>query len=71
MKPHTVIPVFGELIEIVVPSDTTYYTVCIGVQTSPPGGGPPPHRHLREEETFIVLEGDYEFLTAHNGSHSR
>lgn len=27
-----------------------------------PGGGPPPHIHHREDETFQVLEGDYEFL---------
>jgi quercetin dioxygenase-like cupin family protein len=26
-----------------------------------PGGGPPPHIHSREDETFQVLEGDYEF----------
>jgi quercetin dioxygenase-like cupin family protein len=26
-----------------------------------PGGGPPPHIHTREDETFQVLEGDYEF----------
>jgi quercetin dioxygenase-like cupin family protein len=27
-----------------------------------PGGGPPPHIHHREDETFQVLEGEYEFL---------
>jgi len=26
-----------------------------------PGGGPPPHIHRREDETFEVLEGEYEF----------
>jgi mannose-6-phosphate isomerase-like protein (cupin superfamily) len=26
-----------------------------------PNGGPPPHIHHREDETFQVLEGDYEF----------
>ncbi|HTY89113.1 MAG TPA: cupin domain-containing protein [Candidatus Acidoferrum sp.] len=26
-----------------------------------PGGGPPPHIHQREDETFQILEGDYEF----------
>ena len=62
MQPHSVVSVFGETIEIVVPSSSSNYTVCIGIQTSPPGGGPPPHRHLREEETFVVLEGDYEFF---------
>ncbi|HXU75493.1 MAG TPA: cupin domain-containing protein, partial [Methylomirabilota bacterium] len=25
------------------------------------GGGPPPHIHHREDETFQVLEGEYEF----------
>ena len=27
-----------------------------------PGGGPPPHIHQREDETFQILEGDYEFM---------
>src|SRR5262245_22726113 len=26
-----------------------------------PDGGPPPHIHQREDETFQVLEGHYEF----------
>jgi quercetin dioxygenase-like cupin family protein len=29
-----------------------------------PGGGPPPHIHQREDETFQILEGDYEFTVA-------
>ncbi len=28
----------------------------------PPGGGPPPHIHHREDESFTVLEGEFEFL---------
>lgn len=27
-----------------------------------PGGGPPPHIHHREDETFQILEGDYEWM---------
>ena len=27
----------------------------------PPGGGPPPHMHGREDETFYVLSGRFEF----------
>jgi quercetin dioxygenase-like cupin family protein len=27
----------------------------------PPGGGPPPHIHSREEESFLVLEGEMTF----------
>jgi quercetin dioxygenase-like cupin family protein len=26
-----------------------------------PGGGPPPHIHHREDETFQILQGEYEF----------
>ena len=29
-----------------------------------PGGGPPPHIHSREDETFEVLEGEYEFTVS-------
>ena len=28
----------------------------------PPGGGPPPHVHSREEESFLVLEGEMTFV---------
>ena len=27
-----------------------------------PGGGPPPHIHHHEDESFYVLEGEFEFL---------
>ena len=27
-----------------------------------PGGGPPPHVHHREDETFQILEGEYEWM---------
>ena len=27
-----------------------------------PGGGPPPHIHHREDETFQILEGEYEWV---------
>lgn len=29
-----------------------------------PGGGPPPHIHHHEDETFQILEGEYEFNVA-------
>lgn len=29
-----------------------------------PGAGPPPHIHHREDETFQILEGEYEFSIA-------
>ncbi|WP_446742565.1 cupin domain-containing protein [Silvibacterium acidisoli] len=62
MEPRSIIHVFGEPIEILVSSTDSNYTMCVAMQTSPPGGGPPPHKHDREEETFIVLEGEFEFF---------
>jgi quercetin dioxygenase-like cupin family protein len=29
---------------------------------TPPGAGPPLHRHTHEDETFYILEGEYEFI---------
>ena len=56
----TIIPIFGEKIEILVTSTDSNNTFVVAVQTSPAGGGPPPHRHLREEEVFTVVKGEYE-----------
>lgn len=63
MSNNPIIHVFGEPIEILVTSRSTNYTCCAGVQTCLPGGGPPPHKHEREEETFIVIEGEFELFT--------
>ncbi len=32
------------------------------LEISPPGGGPPPHKHENENETFFIVEGEYEVL---------
>ena len=37
-------------------------TVSVVESRDVPGGGPPPHIHHREDETFQILEGDYEFM---------
>ena len=38
----------------------------ISEDITPPGQGAPPHVHSRELETFIVLEGEYEFQCGGN-----
>lgn len=55
-------PVFGEAVEVLTSSETTGGRSTTFTQASPPGGGPPPHSHTNEDETFYVLEGEYEFL---------
>ena len=62
MNNNPVFNIFGEPVEILITSKATNYSFCSGVQTSPPGGGPPPHKHEREEEIFMVIEGDFEFF---------
>ena len=68
MTNNPIVSVLGELVEILVTSKATNYAFCTGVQTSPPGGGPPPHKHIKEEELFMVLEGDFEFFDGHEWS---
>lgn len=31
----------------------------------PPGGGPPPHVHLRDDESFFVIEGEIDLTLGH------
>jgi len=66
--------VFGEPIEVLIPGEATGGLSTTITQTSLPGGGPPPHSHTNEDETFFVLEGDYEFLADgqwHKAEHGR
>ena len=63
MQNRETIEILGGLrLEIMVSSESSNNTCCVFIETTPPGMGPPPHKHLREEEIFTVLEGDYEFM---------
>jgi len=62
LNPVKTFKVFGEPIDILTTGEMTGGRSATLTQSSPPGGGPPPHSHLNEDETFFVLEGDYEFL---------
>lgn len=66
MKPVKSFKVFGEAIDILTTAEMTGGRSCMLVQTTPPGGGPPPHSHKNEDETFFVLEGDFEIFTGGN-----
>jgi quercetin dioxygenase-like cupin family protein len=62
VNPSKTFRVFGEPVEILIPGEMTGGRSTTLTQVSPPGGGPPPHSHTNEDETFFVLEGEYEFL---------
>ncbi len=54
--------VLGELVAYKVTSDQTGGAYSLFEVASQPGAGPPPHVQHREDESFYVLEGEYEFL---------
>jgi quercetin dioxygenase-like cupin family protein len=54
--------VFGELVTHKIPSHKTGGAYALFEVTTPPGAGSPPHAHHREDESFYVMEGEYEFL---------
>src|ERR1700732_218996 len=55
--PH--IGLVGDTYTILLAGKDTAGRFCLIDMHIPPGGGPPPHRH-NFEETFIVLEGEFE-----------
>ena len=54
--------VFGEPVSILVTGEMSGGRVAVVTQVSPRGGGPPPHVHTREDETFTVLDGEFEIF---------
>ncbi len=53
--------VFDELLTYKVPSQHTGGAYSLFEVTTQPGAGPPPHVQHREDESFYVLEGEFEF----------
>jgi quercetin dioxygenase-like cupin family protein len=56
--------VFADTITVKIPSEMTNGAYSISEDVTPSGQGAPLHVHRREQETFIVLEGEYEFQCA-------
>jgi quercetin dioxygenase-like cupin family protein len=54
--------VMGELLTHKIPSRRTGGAYALFEVATRPGTGPSPHVHHREDESFYVLEGEYEFL---------
>ncbi len=58
--------VVGDLITLKLTSEDTGGAFSLFEGLVPPGGGPPPHIHQREDESFYVLEGEFEILVGEN-----
>lgn len=63
MNPVKSFNVLGAHVDVMTTGEMTNGRTCVVVETSPPGGGPPPHSHQNEDETFYILEGEYEILS--------
>ena len=53
--------VVGDIYRFLATGEDTDGKYAIWEAIVPPGGGPPPHIHSREEEGFVVLEGEITF----------
>ena len=63
MNPVKSFKVLGDPVDILTTGEMTGGRSCMLVETCQPGGGPPPHSHKNEDETFYVLEGEFEILS--------
>ena len=59
--------VLGELVTYKVTSSQTGGAYSLFEVVTPPGGGPPPHVQHQEDESFYVLEGEFEFPNGGDG----
>jgi quercetin dioxygenase-like cupin family protein len=57
---HT-IAVVGDIYRFLATGEETEGKYAMFEAIVPPGGGPPPHVHSREEESFLILEGEITF----------
>ena len=55
--------VMGEFLTYKIPSQRTGGAYSLFEVATQPNGGPPPHVQHREDESFYVLEGEFEFLS--------
>ena len=62
MTPVKSFIVFGDSVDVIVNGSMSGGSSAVICQHNSPGDGPPPHMHTREDETFLVLEGDFELL---------
>jgi quercetin dioxygenase-like cupin family protein len=54
--------IVGDTVVIKASGEDTAGSLTVLECDAAPGGGPPPHVHERHDETFYVLEGEFEIL---------
>ena len=56
------ISAYGDTAQIKLSGEQTNGSMVVALGSTPPGGGPPPHRHLNEDEMFMVVEGSIRYF---------
>lgn len=54
--------VLGDTLIVKLDSEDTAGAFAVMEAVTPPNAGPPVHLHRREDESFYVLEGEFEFV---------
>jgi quercetin dioxygenase-like cupin family protein len=54
--------IVGDTVTFKASAETTGGALTLIECEAAPGGGPPPHVHEREDESFYVLDGEFEIL---------
>lgn len=57
-----VLNAFGDEMTVLLSGADTGGNIAMCLSVTPPESGPPPHYHLNEDEWFLPLEGEVEFL---------
>jgi quercetin dioxygenase-like cupin family protein len=55
----------GDTMHLLATGDDTAGRLLVLEVLAEPGGGPPPHIHHNEDESFYVLDGEFEIVRAH------
>ncbi len=57
-----IVAVVGDVYRFLATGADTNGQYALWEALVPPGGGPPPHVHSREEEGFVILDGEITFI---------
>jgi mannose-6-phosphate isomerase-like protein (cupin superfamily) len=76
-KPKVVAPgsaktlnILGDMTTSILSAADTNGAYSLAIQANRPGSGPPLHRHTREDESFFILEGEYEIRLGDQSVHA-
>jgi len=55
---------FGSTTQFKLEGAHTAGQLSLALAVTPPGAGPPPHLHRKDDELFIIVDGEIEFMTS-------